>query len=112
MRRELHSNYRLIVTPATPTFVLSTRHDAARAQLDDMAKAIHRHVDNVGAVNVAWDTRSVCSHCGREWETVTADDLANYADAYMGCLLNEPVCCGKAATEFRAAQAPDTTGGA
>lgn len=114
MRRELHSNYRLIVTPATPTFVLSTRHDAARAQLDDMAKAIHRHVDNVGAVNVAWDTRSVCSHCGREWEVVTVQDLAERPEDYEGDVVGQPVCCDKAAAEFlwAAAQAPDTTGGA
>lgn len=110
MRREIHSNHRLIVTPTTPTFVLSTNHDTARALLDDMAKAIHRHVDHVGAVNAAWDTTAVCSHCNREWEVLSADDLAT--GDYEGYLLGEPMCCDRAAAVFRTAQAPDTTGGA
>jgi hypothetical protein len=113
MRREVHSNYRLIVTPTTPTFVLSTSHDTAKAQLDDMAAAIRRHVDHVGSVNVAWDTRSVCSFCGREWEVVTFEDLITRRADYEGCVVGEPVCCTEAAEAFRAehVRTPGETGG-
>lgn len=112
MRREIHSNHRLVITPDARDVLPRGHHDATVRLLNEMTAAIQRHVDHVDRVAVTWDTEAVCSHCNREWETVTADDLANYADAYMGCLLNEPVCCGLAAEEFRAEQAPDTTGGA
>lgn len=110
MKREIHSNHRLIVIPSTPETLLHLDHDATRARLDDMAKAIHRHVDHVGAVKVDWDTKAVCEFCGYEWETVTAQDLAERPEDYEGQVVDEPVCCCEAVAEFRAAL--DQTGGA
>jgi hypothetical protein len=102
VRREIHSNHRLIVTPDLRQVLPPGDNDAVRRLLDDMAAAVRRHVDCVWTVGVEWDTRPVCSHCGYEWETVTADDLANRPDDYEGMALDEPVCCEKAAAEFRA----------
>jgi hypothetical protein len=51
---------------------------------DDIVDQIKRHVDEVGDVSVDFDTESVCSHCGREWEE---DENG------------EPVCCDSAIAE-------------
>lgn len=109
MRREIHSNQRLVITPAASDIYLRGNHNT-RALLDDMAAAVRRHVDHVGSVKVEYDTRAECSFCGYEWETVTAEDLAERPDDYEGQVLGEPVCCTKAAEEFRAALSE--TGGA
>lgn len=102
MRREVHSNYRLVITP---DLYLRGMHAIAETLLDDMATQVRRHVDNVATLKAEWDTRAECSHCGREWEVVTFDDLiANRAD-YEGCVVGEPVCCTTAADEFRAEHA-------
>lgn len=110
MRREVHSNYRLVITP---DLYLRGKHAIAKALLDEMAVAVRRHVDNVEHVKAVWDTRAECSFCGREWEVVTFDDLTSRAADYEGCVVGEPVCCTKAAEEFRAehAQAPSEPGG-
>lgn len=109
MKREIHSNHRLSVTPAASDMYLRGQHNT-RALLDDMAAAVRRHVDHVGSVKVEYDTRAVCSFCGSEWEVLSADDLAT--GDYPGWLVGEPMCCDRAAAVFRTAQAPDTTGGA
>lgn len=75
---------------------------SVQALLNAMAKDVHRHVDHVGAVKVEWDTKSECSHCGYEWETVTDADLAT--GDYEGHALGEPMCCERAAAEFHAEQ--------
>ncbi|SEN88795.1 hypothetical protein SAMN05660976_08542 [Nonomuraea pusilla] len=105
MRREIHSNYRLVITP---DMYLRGKHGIAQVLLDEMAAAVRRHVDYVGTVAIQWDTKAVCSHCGGEWETVTADDLAS--GDYDGFVLGEPVCCEQASVEFRAGLSE--TGGA
>jgi hypothetical protein len=56
---------------------------------DEIAEEIKRHVDNVGSVEVNYDTEEVCGHCQREWEV---DD--------EGC----PTCCDKAIQEFEASK--------
>ncbi|WP_336214725.1 hypothetical protein [Nonomuraea sp. LPB2021202275-12-8] len=102
MKREIRSNYRLILTPDLRDAFPRGDHEAALLQLSDMCAAIRRHVDNVAQVKVEFDTRSVCSFCGYDWEEVTAADLSSHPDDYEGHVLGEPMCCDQAATEFRA----------
>lgn len=111
MRREIHTHYRLVVRPDLRDILPRGNHDATHRLLDDIAAAVRRHVDSVASVTVRWDTRAECSHCGYEWETVTADDLESRPADYEGLLLGEPVCCDQAAAEFRAESASDATGG-
>lgn len=55
--------------------------------LKNIEKQIERHVDNVQATNIVWDSVDRCSHCQEVWEE---DD--------EGC----PVCCNKALYEWEA----------
>lgn len=104
MRREIHSNHRLIITPDLRSVIPPGDQEAILRLLNDMAAQVRRHVDCVYVVGVEYETRAVCSHCGYDWETLTADDVdANPAD-YEDAVVGEPVCCDRAAAEFRAAQ--------
>lgn len=38
-----------------------------RDRCNDIAEQVRRHVDEVGSVDVEFDTQDVCEHCGREW---------------------------------------------
>jgi hypothetical protein len=109
VKREVHSNHRLVIRPDTRGWSVQARSDHAALcrLLGDMEAAIRRHVDNVGLIHIAWDTREVCSHCEREWEPVTAEDAADpdYAEYVVG----EPMCCDAASKEFRAER--DASGG-
>ncbi|SDL75288.1 hypothetical protein SAMN05421874_12897 [Nonomuraea maritima] len=104
MRREIHSNYRLVITPDLRDVLPRGDHAATLLLLDRVAAATHRHVDHVRGVKVEFDKRAVCSFCGYDWETVTEADLAEHPEAYEGQVVGEPVCCEPAAAEFRAEQ--------
>ena len=52
---------------------------------EDMVDQIKRHVDEVGDAYVDFDSESVCSHCGRDWEVDNN---------------GEPVCCNEAVDEY------------
>lgn len=112
MRREIHSNHQLIITPNLRNVLPPGDQNATLRLLNDMAAAVRRHVDCVLTVGVTYETRAVCSFCGYEWETVTAEDLAERPADYEGQVLGEPVCCSQAAAEFRIELALNTTGGA
>ncbi|MEV0307844.1 hypothetical protein [Nonomuraea fuscirosea] len=102
MKHEIRSNYRLLVIPDLREVFPRGDHDATLLQLSDMAAGMRRHVDHVTEVTVHWDTRAVCSFCGYDWEEATADDLASHSeDGYEAPLLGEPLCCTRAAEEFR-----------
>ncbi|MER7365985.1 hypothetical protein [Nonomuraea wenchangensis] len=101
MRREIHSNYRLGVTLSLREMGLLRDHGAVLNVLHEMTSDIRRHVDHVAGVTITFDTRAVCSYCGNEWEEVTADDLASHPDDYKDHILGEPMCCTRAAEEFR-----------
>jgi hypothetical protein len=100
MKSEIHSNHRLIVRPDVRRIFPASDQDAILRILDDMATAVRRHVDCVLTASVEYDKRFICSHCGYEWETATANDLAT--GDYEGMVVGEPLCCDKAAAEFRA----------
>lgn len=87
MRIEIRENYRVEVTP--DLWGYNKTEDQAKAVCGEIAVSIRRHVDNVDSVAVNWDTRTVCSHCGRDWE--------EYED---GC----PCCCDEAQDEWAKAR--------
>ncbi|MGA4989966.1 hypothetical protein [Nonomuraea bangladeshensis] len=101
MRREVHSNYRLIVALDVRNVVVNDEN-ATRYLLDEMATQVRRHIDHVGTVKQEWDTRVECSHCGHEWEVLTEADLAKHPGEYEGSVVGEPLCCEKAAAEWLA----------
>lgn len=101
MKRTIRENYRVEITPDPWRNGLS--HDQMRGLLADLEKAVRRHVDGFAEVLQRWDTRYECSHCGYEWETLTAADVAK--GTYLPdehSVEGEPVCCEKAIAEFRA----------
>jgi len=59
-----------------------------------MKEQIERHIDDVANVDVTWNSRTVCSFCGLDWEV---NDRSDDPD----CLLGEPLCCAKAQDEWR-----------
>ncbi len=101
MRRETHSNYRVVINPDLRNTFPRGSHDAARAVLDDLAAQIRRDVVDVD-VTAQWDPRIDCSHCGYEWEELTADAIAANPADHEGAMAGEPVCCDEAIAEFRA----------
>lgn len=60
-----------------------------QSRCNDIEEQIKRHVDNVGSVQVEYDTDEVCSHCGSPWEQ---DETGM------------PQCCVKAEKEFEASK--------
>lgn len=61
-------------------------HEEAITRLDSLIEQIERHVDDVDAVFVTWDTYYACSFCKSEWER---DE--------NGC----PTCCDAAIEEWK-----------
>jgi hypothetical protein len=62
----------------------------ARGECERVRDSIARHVDNVEQVAVCYKTETVCSFCGRDWES--EDDEC-------------PVCCDVAVKEWEAKKA-------
>lgn len=87
MRIEIRENYRVEVTPDFWCHGNPEAH--AKDACKKIAASISRHVDGVLDVGVRWDDRTVCSHCGRDWE--------EYED---GC----PCCCDEAQDEWAKAR--------
>ena len=82
MKKSILENYRVVVEPAR--FYRFESDDDKKRTCEDIAEQIKRHVDGIDYVVAEWDTRYVCSHCGRNWEV---DDLG------------VPVCCIEAQEE-------------
>lgn len=67
-RKIQYDNHRVVVYPVAPWIVyIDKEHDTYRRVCDDIAQAIRRHVDDVAAANVEWDTNPVCEYCGERW---------------------------------------------
>jgi len=101
MKKMIREDYRVEIIPATWRNGLS--HEQMRELLADLEKSVRRHVDGFDAVTQSWNTRYECSHCGLEWEALTAwqaKDERYRQDEHS--VEGEPVCCEKAIAEFRA----------
>lgn len=65
-------------------------------KMDDaqaIAKQIHRHIDDIDTVSVDWDGKTVCGHCGLDWEE-DEDGV--------------PCCCRAAQVDFEKEHEPVT----
>ncbi|MFD5663404.1 hypothetical protein ACFWIK_00645 [Streptomyces anthocyanicus] len=106
MKKTIRTNYRLELSPDTTWHRrnIVDDHNAMRGLLDEIERAVKRHVDGVHQVLPRWDSRDVCSHCGCGWEVLTAADVAKGGHAVVDehSTVGEPVCCEKAIDEFRA----------
>lgn len=114
MKVTIRENFRVEVTPRAlgyfgsftiPDDRLYPKVDPAvayRERCEEIATALGRHVDNVEAAIVRYDTRHGCSHCGHPWEVLTADEAADpRAQLDEHSVEGEPACCDKAVFEFR-----------
>jgi hypothetical protein len=75
-----------------------------RRRCDEIAAEL-RVLPHVAEVEVTCTETHVCSHCNLRWETLTAAEAADprsWIDEHS--VEGEPVCCGKAIDEFRAAR--------
>ena len=101
MKKTIREDYRIEITPATWRDGLS--HEQMRELLVELEKSVRRHVDGLDGVTQRWTTRYECSHCGLEWEVLTAWQAKGERyrqDEHSA--EGEPVCCDKAIAEFRA----------
>ncbi|SDL33854.1 hypothetical protein [Streptomyces indicus] len=112
MKVTIRENFRVEVTPRAlghcgsftiPDERMSGDPAAAyRERCEEIATAVGRHVDNVEAAIVRYDTRHECSFCGLTWEVLTAADAANPRSRLdEHSVEGEPVCCDEAIAEFR-----------
>ncbi|MCU8589356.1 hypothetical protein [Streptomyces sp. A13(2022)] len=105
MKETIRDNYRLELTPDTFGYRrnIVDDHNAMRGLLEEIERAVRRHVDGVHQVLPRWDSRDVCSHCGCGWEVLTAEEAADYStNVDEHSVEGEPVCCEQAIDEFRA----------
>ncbi len=87
------SNYRIVVEPETHVFGIALSEDTIKSNLRDMEQQIKRHVDNIGWMNIEYDTDEICSHCGLTWEESPDDSDPDWPKG-------TPYCCQKAIDEF------------
>lgn len=106
MKETIRTNYRLELSPDTFGYRrdIVDDHNAMRGLLEEIERAVKRHVDGVHQVLPRWDSRDVCSHCGYGWEVLTAEyaEKGGHWVADEHSVEGEPVCCEKAIDEFRA----------
>jgi len=93
MKLTKKDNYRIVVEPRKRIFGIELSEETQKSDLRIMEEQINRHVDNIGYMEVLYDTHHFCSHCNFEWE-VSQDD--NDPDFPKGT----PLCCQKAIDEF------------
>lgn len=93
----LYETGKIIVLPDDWRYNLLS-DKSKRSFLEDIAKEIKRHVDNIGNITVEIETKDVCELCGLDWETYIQSDF----DADNTCIINMPACCMKAQDEFLA----------
>ena len=104
MKKVIRDNYRLELHPDTWGYgsQVTDNHEAMQRLLEDIGKAVKRHVDGVDQVVPRWDTQSVCSHCDLAWEVLTAAEAADEStNQDEHSVEGEPVCCEAAINEFR-----------
>lgn len=61
------TNFRIVVTP------YFRYRDSDSADCRAIADQIKRHCDDVGDVDIIYDTPCVCSHCGCKWTEDSPD---------------------------------------
>lgn len=88
-------NFRVIVEPDEPWPRKDATYEKWVSNCNDLIKDIKRHVD--GFVDIRWDSDTLCSFCGAEWETETSK---NDPDIPYG----QPLCCEKAVEEWERQQ--------
>jgi hypothetical protein len=72
-----------------------------RRRCDEIANEL-RQRPQVEEVTVTCTETHTCSHCGYEWEVLTAAEAAEPANCQdLHSIEGEPVCCDKAIDEFR-----------
>ena len=79
-----HTNHRVEVTPVTWRYREGS-HEAMKKECRSLVEQITRHVDGYGSIDIEWDTETVCSFCGYDWEAGQGE---------------EPQCCTKAQDEW------------
>lgn len=63
--------------------------------------ALGRH-PHVVTIRVDWDEEHRCSHCNGLWEELLNNgEVAEFGESDGRSVIGEPVCCTKAANEFR-----------
>lgn len=68
--KAIRENVRVLVQVRDPPFQpdrekFFTQH---KQDAEEVVKQIKRHCDDVFGVEVVWDTRNVCEHCGYGWD--------------------------------------------
>ena len=79
MKITKRGNFRVVVEPYNSSFRPLTE-ERAESECKTIKAAIMRHVDDIGAAWVEYDTESTCEFCGYDW--------SDYPD-----------CCGEAQAE-------------
>ena len=59
-------NYRVAVYPQTKAYGFSLGIDEKKA-CEDIMNDVKRHVDDLGYVEIEFDTEHTCSHCDSTW---------------------------------------------
>ena len=95
-------NIRVEVEPAGFGYSWPNAEERKVNDCKEIVKQINRHVDNIGQVQVAWDTITLCSHCGLTWEEWTEKDALLDPEAVDA--VGQPVCCEAAVEEWRGSQ--------
>ena len=99
MKKVLHNNYRVVITPRQPGdygFVSMSPRLAGydtpekiaqheKDTCDQIYADVKRHIDNVGYVSVEHDVVEYCSYCKCLWDSSTTE---------------APFCCEEAIDEF------------
>jgi len=108
MKKTIRENYRVEVRPDLRGWVMprdeGEHHKVVLSLLRDLREQVGRHVDDIDSAVVTWDTRYECSHCGAEWEALTAAQAAWTNRRYLygeHSIVGEPGCCDPAINEFR-----------
>ena len=78
------SNHRVEVFPVTWRY-REDSHEDMKKECRSLIDQIERHVDGYSSMDTIWDTETVCSFCGYDWEVGPGE---------------EPLCCTKAADEW------------
>jgi hypothetical protein len=99
MKTTITENYRVIIYPRSigdfgwasispqaiePNYI--KRQEMYKDKCEEIIDDVKRHVNNVGSVNIEYDSREICEFCKSDWEQ----------DEVTG----EPQCCVKAVKEF------------
>lgn len=90
------SNYRVVTELYSRQYSSEEQYRRhAPKDAESIKESIRRHVDDIGDVYIECDSQGVCSFCGRDWEVITEDMLADDWDT-----IGMPVCCQDAIDEF------------